>query len=102
MFFVQAIARDGGTPARKSETIVTINVEESNNKPPKFRMVSTLLSDLLDSSSICQKSHGSIQNSGISDVCFLTVPLLFNDLHPDGILAVQGLSHYGSYMAPLI
>ena len=57
MFFVQAIARDGGTPARKSETIVTINVEESNNKPPKFRMVSTLLSDLLDSSSICQKSH---------------------------------------------
>jgi len=38
VFVLKAIARDGGTPARKSETIVTINVEESNNKPPKFRM----------------------------------------------------------------
>ena len=39
-YIFQAYAKDGGIPPRSSQTAVTIDVKESNNKPPSFRQVS--------------------------------------------------------------
>jgi hypothetical protein len=36
----QATAKDGGLPSKTSEVDVSIDVKESNNKPPIFRQVS--------------------------------------------------------------
>jgi len=37
VFVLEAYARDGGIPPKSTRTDVTIDVKESNNKPPKFR-----------------------------------------------------------------
>jgi hypothetical protein len=37
---LQATAKDGGLPSKTSEVDVSIDVKESNNKPPIFRQVS--------------------------------------------------------------
>ena len=41
-YIFQAYAKDGGIPPRSSQTAVTIDVKESNNKPPSFRQVSKI------------------------------------------------------------
>ena len=41
VFVLKATARDGGRPPHTSEVDVTVEVKESNNKPPVFRQVRT-------------------------------------------------------------